>query len=911
MSNGTSQIYNEGRVVGYSAYETYVKGFLENDPSGTPANEREWLSASLASGTSILLHVPADENASIAPNGYQIIPIYLPLNTSLRAANTIMASWVNMTAGDEYIRLDTLGLSQAPDWMLYTYYSYDSMADKYTVLSAKPVTWSSTYTDYYICVPTKITSYSDTLACNNATKSPTNGLQLPSAVPTDVASASIIKSDDTKNAIRAYYQIKDGVVLQAGTWSNNSDPLPQKKFVPDLSQPPLVRFLVEGKLTSDFYVLLTGFTDAGIITGTTGIGDSIDTNAPEDGDFLGPATYPWANKIIITTTNVTLYPLLDDIKDSISEFLKFGTAHNIVDSGNNPLGVQYVPIYEGGNPSNTNNFIILPQTQYPDTRDADYSLSEDTNGFINWNQFFKILNPDNTETYPKRCIDALGNALRGVNDGITDNSLTPLDNAPRRVIITKNGSSPYTYGVAEDVIGERVNALINDPSISIGSVFVIKKDNNSVSLSNDDVAYTFGNTLSSIPGTSDSDKNKRYVIWKNGDNVQLNSNTVETAVVNASSGYRYVVKKDSSGNIQVERDYVGSVVDSATNGDRYVIYKNNSGVISVESDIIGAKVKEVAESSDPNGTHYTIRKSNNSVNLSRDALADEIDKASFSSRYVIYKDGNGNISVENDIIGTLVQTISEGSAYGNGTRYVIRKSGSSVVLSRDTIGDAVANASNNHQYIIDTTGGVVSLKIDKIGEAVASLAASISNNTSRRAVIKIDRIDSNNISYSVVTDNISEATDSLIQSTTSSDVGKCYDLRIASTPGGSRQVVYTPDHVKDAINAHGEGTWGIQIIWEKQYCNGTPQPVPNTGTPIYYTGTYEGHTYSYKPKWNGSSWEPWSTGVTNQYYTCNSNGDPYETVDLFNIPRNIPNLPGSNGTYKLQVSNGTYTWVAE
>ena len=52
------QIWNEGRVVGYSAYEIYVKQHLLEDPSSPPASEREWLASSLAMGSSMLVKIP-------------------------------------------------------------------------------------------------------------------------------------------------------------------------------------------------------------------------------------------------------------------------------------------------------------------------------------------------------------------------------------------------------------------------------------------------------------------------------------------------------------------------------------------------------------------------------------------------------------------------------------------------------------------------------------------------------------------------------------------------------------------------------------------------------------------------------------------------------------------------------------
>ena len=50
MSDGIKTIYNEGRVVGASAYEIYVRNFYANDPSGTPPSEQTWLSHMFGSG---------------------------------------------------------------------------------------------------------------------------------------------------------------------------------------------------------------------------------------------------------------------------------------------------------------------------------------------------------------------------------------------------------------------------------------------------------------------------------------------------------------------------------------------------------------------------------------------------------------------------------------------------------------------------------------------------------------------------------------------------------------------------------------------------------------------------------------------------------------------------------------------
>ena len=64
-------IYNEGRVVGLSAYEAYVKQHLLEDPTSAPASEKEWLASSLAMGASMILKVPTvSASSSIELNLY-------------------------------------------------------------------------------------------------------------------------------------------------------------------------------------------------------------------------------------------------------------------------------------------------------------------------------------------------------------------------------------------------------------------------------------------------------------------------------------------------------------------------------------------------------------------------------------------------------------------------------------------------------------------------------------------------------------------------------------------------------------------------------------------------------------------------------------------------------------------------
>lgn len=237
------QIYNEGRVVGYSAYEVYVREHLSEDPNTNPATEREWLSASLASGASLLFKFPISEESQNHQNNEDwMYQVELPSVTRLGAANTIVGSLFRGSA-----TTDTEG-------------------------------WATCITDYGDLIVND-SSLQDTASSNN-----------------DVNSWS----DEDKTSLVQYMKIIDGVVLQPGQWRNSGISQPVKDLSPDLSQKPIIRLHIRGPITHEFYVLFTGFTIRTVLSGTAGLDGSTQTNMPADGDFLGPAVYPWANKIIFS-----------------------------------------------------------------------------------------------------------------------------------------------------------------------------------------------------------------------------------------------------------------------------------------------------------------------------------------------------------------------------------------------------------------------------------------------------------------------------------------------------------------------------------------------------------------------------------------------------------------------------------
>lgn len=240
-------LYNEGRVVGYSAYEVYVKHSLSVDPDTPPASELEWLSSSIGLGTSMLVKIETDDIS-----GPHVRDINFPSNTRLCAANTIIGSFFYGT-GD----------------------------------TSKNSPWVNKVTDY------------GPLISNQSGASPSGNVSPTGSVP--YKTSEISKWLTSKQPqIKSYMNVCDGLIIQPGKWVANSSSLPSKDFQPDLKSYPRLRLFLTDKITTSFFLLLTGFTLRTVIQGVSGTDTSVNTSNPEDGDFLGPAAYPWANKIVFS-----------------------------------------------------------------------------------------------------------------------------------------------------------------------------------------------------------------------------------------------------------------------------------------------------------------------------------------------------------------------------------------------------------------------------------------------------------------------------------------------------------------------------------------------------------------------------------------------------------------------------------
>lgn len=240
------EIYNQGRVVGYSAYEIYVRQHMAEDPDTPPATEREWLASMIGSGASMLLKL--DDSCFYKTVGdYTAYEIGLPAESTLYAASTIVGSFFTGEA------------------------NYDGHFATYIK-------------DYGV------------LASNTASRHPdANETDHPMDTSLGLTDAQLVQ-------LKQYAHIIDGVLIAPKTWERSSKTEPYMDFKPDLKDVQTIRILLRGPRDTSLNVpiLLTGFTMNSILSGVASEEGSTTTEHPANGDFLGPGVIPWANKIVFS-----------------------------------------------------------------------------------------------------------------------------------------------------------------------------------------------------------------------------------------------------------------------------------------------------------------------------------------------------------------------------------------------------------------------------------------------------------------------------------------------------------------------------------------------------------------------------------------------------------------------------------
>ena len=265
-------LYNEGRVVGLSSYELYLRQMLTRNPDAKVLTESQWLAAALGTNNSMILKIRAGTT-----KGYH--DYMLPEGSDLCSCTSVIGSVFEGSV---------------------------------TCIDGTP--WAKRVDDY------------GRLIANYGNRHPvTPGM--PEDVP--VKEDYETPSEEFLLQCREYMKISSGIVLQPGEWTDNihqveltnetdvvitteddidlladvSDTYIRMSLDVDLSKRGFVRLLFNETVSRDFYIFLHGFSYKNILAGMSGFDDLMDQLNPENGDFLGPQCYPWAVHIMFIYTN--------------------------------------------------------------------------------------------------------------------------------------------------------------------------------------------------------------------------------------------------------------------------------------------------------------------------------------------------------------------------------------------------------------------------------------------------------------------------------------------------------------------------------------------------------------------------------------------------------------------------------
>lgn len=263
------EIYNEGRIVGLSAWEIFAKNAEANgvDPHDIPT-ESQWLTAMIGAGASMILRVPANTQKGI----YEVD---LPLGSNLSAAGVIIANPF----------MGTCNWDNSNKWA------------------------------------TMVTSYSPLIKNTSGTGNYPTSTNVPSDPNYDSH-----QYDNIRNCVTEFAKITDGIVFTKGaTWVDAETQPPEKDIDPDFNNSTTsVRLYISSDIKYDVAVLLTGFQNKRILQGLSSFASSdgscgscdTTTNDWANGGMLGPEVIPWASKIVFSVPS-SLYSSANSMNRTI------------------------------------------------------------------------------------------------------------------------------------------------------------------------------------------------------------------------------------------------------------------------------------------------------------------------------------------------------------------------------------------------------------------------------------------------------------------------------------------------------------------------------------------------------------------------------------------------------------------
>lgn len=281
----TQELYNEGRVVGFSAWEIFARDALDHGiPASEIPDEHEWLTRMMCQGSSIVMKVPRGTTKGVHD-------FALPEGSSLTAAGVIIGS---PFIGD--------------------------------------CEWEGNFAK-------KVISYGP-LIQNTSTSS-------PNASGSNVPAKS--DYTDFIPGITEFVKINDGIVFtKSAKWLPTPEEVPFKDIDPRFgTSTTVIRLYISENIAAgtDVYILLTGFENKSVLNAISGwakdngsgesIGGStdVDTNNWKNGGMLGPEIIPWASKIILTVPN-SAYTLTNTVTRTLPSDTTYG------DEEGDPLNIE-------------------------------------------------------------------------------------------------------------------------------------------------------------------------------------------------------------------------------------------------------------------------------------------------------------------------------------------------------------------------------------------------------------------------------------------------------------------------------------------------------------------------------------------------------------------------------------------
>ena len=316
------EIYNEGRVVGLSAWEIFKRDALSSGmPPETIPNESQWLTAMIGAGSSMILKVPANTDKGV-------IDIELPSDSNLTASGVIIASpfmgtcewdisnWAKkVTSYSSLIENNTTNAPTDSGTQVPYNSNYSNSEFKDSVAQFLKITDGIVYTKRANWINTskkqeKIfigDEHTTTFSFDNdvyviSISSVTIGNQ-----PTDD-----YVLDNTSNPNTITFTNPPDIANITVTYKTPSDGDPQKDIDPNFnSSVTVIRLYVNDILSNDVSILFTGFINKRIVQSLAGHAVSVDgystmgstdtdNNDWKNGGMLGPEITPWATKIVFS-----------------------------------------------------------------------------------------------------------------------------------------------------------------------------------------------------------------------------------------------------------------------------------------------------------------------------------------------------------------------------------------------------------------------------------------------------------------------------------------------------------------------------------------------------------------------------------------------------------------------------------